>query len=387
MENNRIKESISAVNQSLGIDLEVIVNDAQLESQKKFKLTYEKVLTALLIKWMRNDTKGELGLPPDFSVKDFVAAQLGSLPTTGEEIATSGTMQAIPNLLLMPELVEKVKRAKGKEVETIVNTLFDMTTTILQNDRFDVMDIANISVKFGIFAVSLIGGAAAIVTLASLSATTSGAIVLAAVAGATAAGATIIFSFLAFIYSLFTCGILFDRSFFGIVLNDTNRDLSIPDWKNESNAKSRYSGIYCRHGWLSGLMIDDYNGGQAAVVGKRGEVQDQHYCYCGLYLLEKNFGATGSEGFFRFEINSVKFDMNATCPMSYDNRLYTSFDHTNESLYKANSNVANEWKDKKKKSKDEALYGKVSAKGVGAIYSLNKLTGSPAYGITIVEES
>ena len=377
MENNRIKESISAGNQSLGIDLEVIVNDAQLESQKKFKLTYEKVLTALLIKWMRNDTKGELGLPPDFSVKDFVAAQLGSLPTTGEEIATSGTMQAIPNLLLMPELVEKVKRAKGKEVETIVNTLFDMTTTILQNDRFDVMDIANISVKFGIFAVSLIGGAAAIVTLASLSATTSGAIVLAAV----------IFSFLAFIYSLFTCGILFDRSFFGIVLNDTDKDLSIPDWKNESNAKSRYSGTYCRHGWLSGLMIDDYNGGQAAVVGKRGEVQNQHYCYCGLYLLEKNFGATGSEGFFRFEINSVKFDMNATCPMSYDNRLYTSFDHTNESLYKANSNVANEWKDKKKKSKDEALYGKVSAKGVSAIYSLNKLTGSPAYGITIVEES
>lgn len=339
MENNRIKESISAVNQSLGIDLEVIVNDAQLESQKKFKLTYEKVLTALLIKWMRNDTKGELGLPPDFSVKDFVAAQLGSLPTTGEEIATSGTMQAIPNLLLMPELVEKVKRAKGKEVETIVNTLFDMTTTILQNDRFDVMDIANISVKFGIFAVSLIGGAAAIVTLASLSATTSGAIVLAAVAGATAAGATIIFSFLAFIYSLFTCGILFDRSFFGIVLNDTDKDLSIPDWKNESNAKSRYSGTYCRHGWLSGLMIDDYNGGQAAVVGKRGEVQNQHYCYCGLYLLEKNFGATGSEGFFRFEINSVKFDMNATCPMSYDNRLYTSFDHTNESLYKLEFNL------------------------------------------------
>ena len=37
MENNRIKESISAVNQSLGIDLEVIVNDAQLESQKKFE--------------------------------------------------------------------------------------------------------------------------------------------------------------------------------------------------------------------------------------------------------------------------------------------------------------------------------------------------------------
>ncbi len=384
MENNRIKESILAINQSLGIDLDVIVNDARLESQEKFQLTYEKVLTALLTKWIQNDTKGELSLPQDFNVKDFVATQLASLPTTGEEIATGGTMQAIPNLLLMPELVEKVKRAKGKEVETIVISLFDMTMAILQNDRFNVTDVAEQFVKAEILAVSIIGGVTALITLAS---STTGLPVIAAGAGLLAAGVLIITSFLSFIYSLFTSGILFNRSFFGIVLNDTDKDLSIPDWKNESNAKSRYSGIYCRHGWLSGLMIDDYNGGQAAVVGKRGEVQDQCYCYCGLYLLEKNFGATGSEGFFRFEISSVKFDMNATCPMSYDNRLYTSFDHTNESLYKANSNVANEWKDKKKKSKDEALYGKVSAKGVSAIYSLNKLTGSPAYGITIVEES
>ena len=373
-----------AINQSLGIDLDVIVNDARLESQEKFQLTYEKVLTALLTKWIQNDTKGELSLPQDFNVKDFVATQLASLPTTGEEIATGGTMQAIPNLLLMPELVEKVKRAKGKEVETIVISLFDMTMAILQNDRFNVTDVAEQFVKAEILAVSIIGGVTALITLAS---STTGLPVIAAGAGLLAAGVLIITSFLSFIYSLFTSGILFNRSFFGIVLNDTDKDLSIPDWKNESNAKSRYSGIYCRHGWLSGLMIDDYNGGQAAVVGKRGEVQDQCYCYCGLYLLEKNFGATGSEGFFRFEISSVKFDMNATCPMSYDNRLYTSFDHTNESLYKANSNVANEWKDKKKKSKDEALYGKVSAKGVSAIYSLNKLTGSPAYGITIVEES
>ena len=127
MENNRIKESILAINQSLGIDLDVIVNDTRLESQEKFQLTYEKVLTALLTKWIQNDTKGELSLPQDFNVKDFVATQLASLPTTGEEIATGGTMQAIPNLLLMPELVEKVKRAKGKEVETIVISLFDMT--------------------------------------------------------------------------------------------------------------------------------------------------------------------------------------------------------------------------------------------------------------------
>ena len=68
MENNRIKESILAINQSLGIDLDVIVNDTRLESQEKFQLTYEKVLTALLTKWIQNDTKGELSLPQDFNV-------------------------------------------------------------------------------------------------------------------------------------------------------------------------------------------------------------------------------------------------------------------------------------------------------------------------------
>ncbi|WP_195669939.1 hypothetical protein [Bacteroides intestinalis] len=226
MENNRIKESILAINQSLGIDLDVIVNDTRLESQEKFQLTYEKVLTALLTKWIQNDTKGELSLPQDFNVKDFVATQLASLPTTGEEIATGGTMQAIPNLLLMPELVEKVKRAKGKEVETIVISLFDMTMAILQNDRFNVTDVAEQFVKAEILAVSIIGGVTALITLAS---STTALPVIAAGAGLLAAGVLIITSFLSFIYSLFTSGILFNRSFFGIVLNDTDKDLSIPD--------------------------------------------------------------------------------------------------------------------------------------------------------------
>ena len=135
-------------------------------------------------------------------------------------------MQAIPNLLLMPELVEKVKRAKGKEVETIVISLFDMTMAILQNDRFNVTDVAEQFVKAEILAVSIIGGVTALITLAS---STTALPVIAAGAGLLAAGVLIITSFLSFIYSLFTSGILFNRSFFGIVLNDTDKDLSIPD--------------------------------------------------------------------------------------------------------------------------------------------------------------
>ena len=68
--------------------------------------------------------------------------------------------------------------------------------------------------------------------------------------------------------------------------------------------------------------------------------------------------------------------------MSSHNRVYTSFNYTDENLYKANSDVANEWK---KKSKEELLYGKATKDDVSVTYSLNDLTGSPTYGIVTVE--
>ena len=101
-----------------------------------------------------------------------------------------------------------------------------MTMAILQNDRFNVTDVAEQFVKAEILAVSIIGGVTALITLAS---STTALPVIAAGAGLLAAGVLIITSFLSFIYSLFTSGILFNRSFFGIVLNDTDKDLSIPD--------------------------------------------------------------------------------------------------------------------------------------------------------------
>lgn len=385
MENNRIKEATSAISQSLGIDLEVIVNNAQLESQQKFRLIYEKVLTASLTKWIKNDEKGKLGLPSDFSVKDFVAQQLAALPAEGEAIVTGGSMQCIPNLLLSPELIAETKQAKGKEVEVVVNKLFDLSSAVLQNEHMTWPDFFTLCIKQGLYGISEIGGAAFVVAAmaAALSAPTFGAaLAIGVAAGFLAVGITVVISFFSLLYSIFTSGILFDRNFFGVVLNDTDNDLLIPSWKDKSNAKSRYSGIYCRHGRLSALMVDSYGDGQAAIVAKREEIEDRRFCYCGLYLLEKNTSPNGSEGFFRFEINRVKFDLNATCPMSSHNRLYTSFNHTDKTLYAANSDVANEWK---KKKGDELLYGKDTKNGVSVTYSLNKLSGSPAYGITTVE--
>lgn len=383
-----MKEAMAAISQSLGIDLEIVVNDAQLDPQQKFRLIYEQVLSAVLTKWIKNSDKDELGLPPDFNVESFVAEQLGHLPIAGETTASGKAMQCLPNLLLMPDLVAEVKQAKGNQVDVVVNKLFDLSTAVLQNDRFSAKDLAKIMVKGGLLAVSLAGGAVAIGTLvSSLIPTPATPLQIAAgVAGIVVAGVKVVASAFSFLAALLGSGILIERSFFGIVLNDTDKDLLIPNWMDkdmsDGKAKSQYSGIYCRHGWLSALMVDSYNGGQAAIVGKREVAAGQHYCYCGLYLLEKSKSVTGSEGFFRLEIDQVKFDLNATCPMSSHNRMYTSFNHTDKTLYAANSDVANEWK---KKKDDALLHGEATKEGVSVTYSLNKLSGSPAYGITTVE--
>ncbi|OLA07298.1 MAG: hypothetical protein BHW19_00580 [Eubacterium sp. 38_16] len=70
------KDSVAALNRSLGINLEEIINDQQLNDDQKFNAIYGKILTALLNKWIKNDTTGELGLPKDFNVDEFVKQQV-----------------------------------------------------------------------------------------------------------------------------------------------------------------------------------------------------------------------------------------------------------------------------------------------------------------------
>lgn len=118
-----------------------------------------------------------LSEPTDFHVKDFVAQQLAALPAEGEAIATGGSMQCIPNLLLFPELTAETKQAKGKEVEVVVNKLFDLSSAVLQNDHMTWPDVVTLCIKQGLYGISEIGGAAFVVAAmaAALSAPTFGA--------------------------------------------------------------------------------------------------------------------------------------------------------------------------------------------------------------------
>ncbi|MCS2893900.1 hypothetical protein [Parabacteroides faecis] len=149
------KDSVAVLNRSLGINLEEIINDPQLNDDQKFKAIYGKVLTALLTKWINNDTTGELGLPEGFNVDEFVKQQV-----TG---ASKTEVDYIPNILVVPNYAKELKNARGDEVRKQVVNLFNLAHTVINSHRFDVNSVAQMMFGAGVLALNLIGAVASVV--------------------------------------------------------------------------------------------------------------------------------------------------------------------------------------------------------------------------------
>ena len=143
------KDSVAALNRSLGINLEEIINDQQLNDDQKFNAIYGKILTALLNKWIKNDTTGELGLPKDFNVDEFVKQQVAGASVTDVDY--------ISNISILPEYAQKLKDARDSDVKTEVDNMFKMAHMVINSHSFNVDAIANIILDCGVLALSLAG--------------------------------------------------------------------------------------------------------------------------------------------------------------------------------------------------------------------------------------
>lgn len=376
------KDSVAALNRSLGINLEEIINDQQLNDDQKFNAIYGKVLTALLTKWINNDTSGQLGLPEGFNVDEFVKQQVAG--------ASNTEVKYIPNILVVPDYAKKLKDAREDEVRKQVVNLFNLAHTVINSHRFDVDLVAQMMFGAGVMAFTFLGVAtsavafgaaiaAAIATFGGASPAVLPAAVI-ALAGVFATGAGLVatgFTEVASIFA-FLASISINRSFYGIVLNDTDHDLLIPGW-DCIQGNDKMEGIYSRHGKVSGLMVDGYGGEQKAIVGKRTVVENNKLCCCGLYQMDKNkLSGTGSESLMRFDWDNTKFDLYSSCPLHGNNVLDISFDYVDKRMYEATSQIANEWK------KNKSTYYKKDKNGLTVSSSLNSKSGSPAYGIVCV---
>ena len=361
------KDSVAALNCSLGINLEEIINDPQLNDDQKFNAIYCKVLTALLNKWIKNDTSGQLGLPEGFNVDEFVKQQVAG--------ASNTEVKYIPNILVVPNYAKQLKDARNSDVATEVTNLFKMADTVINSHCYDVDSVANVMLEFGVLAFSIVGAAAAYeVMLASFIAEPFSAVVT---AGAVAGLISMSFAAAASFFALLSA-ISINRSFYGIVLNDTDHDLLIPGW-DCIQGNDKMEGIYSRHGKVSGLMVDGYAGEHKAIVGKRTVIENNKLCCCGLYQMDKNkLSGTGSESLMRFDSDNTKFDLYSSCPLHGNNVLDISFDYVDKKMYEATSQIANEWK------KNKSTYYKKDKNGLTVSSSLNSTSGSPAYGIVCV---
>lgn len=371
MNNHVINNPEEAIRQALGIDVNEIMNDPQLDDDQKFNAVYGQILTALLNKWIKNDTSGELGLPEGFNVDEFVKQQVAEASVTN--------VTPIKNMLITPNYAQLLKKAKGSAVTTEVTNLFNLANAVVNNQRFDAQAIALLMVEAGVLAISLVGAVAAITALIAqlpISALTAPAV--AAVAGLVAAGFTVVASFFSFLLTIVSVFPVVNRSFYGIVLNDTDNDLLVPDW-NGIQGDKKTAGIYSRHGKVSHLMIDGYDGGKNAIVGKRTVIEGKSYCNCGLYQMDKTTAAiAGSESLIRFDWNNTKFDVYSSCPFHGDNALDLSFSYVDINMYDATTKIANEWK------KHKFLFHEKKGKGITVSSSLNGADNAPAYGIICV---
>lgn len=367
MNKHVINNPKEAIKQALGIDVNEIMNDPQLDDDQKFNAVYGQILTALLNKWIKNDTSGELGLPEGFNVDEFVKQQVAEASVTNVDY--------ISNILVIPEYAQKLKDAKESDVETEVENLFKMAHMVINSSSFNVDSIATIIIDCGVLAVSLLGALAAYeaMIISLIAEPFSALITLGAVASLTAMGLSTVAAF----FSLLST-ISINRSFYGIVLNDTDKDLFIPGW-NCNQGDRKMAGIYSRHGKVSGLMVDGYAGEQEAIVGKRIIVDDVLLCNCGLYQMDKNtLTPTGTESLMRFDWDNTKFDLYSSCPMTGENMLDISFDHVGMNMYDATTKIANEWK------KDKLTYHSKNKNGLTVSSSLKSTSNSPAYGIICV---
>ena len=361
------KDSVAALNRSLGINLEEIINDQQLNDDQKFNAIYGKILTALLNKWIKNDTTGELGLPKDFNVAEFVKQQVAGASVTDVDY--------ISNISILPEYAQKLKDARDSDVKTEVDNMFKMAHMVINSHSFNVDAIANIILDCGVLALSLAGTLVAYeIMIGTLIAEPFSAVVT---AGAVAGLAVMGFTSVAAFFTLLSA-ISINRSFYGIVLNDTDKDLFIPGW-NCIQGNDKMEGIYSRHGKVSGLMVDGYAGEHNAIVGKRTVIENNKLCCCGLYQMDKNtLSATGSESLMRFDWDNTKFDLYSSCPMHGSNALDISFDYVGKKMYEATTKIVNEWK------KDKLTYHQKSKNGLNVSSSLNETSNPPAYGVVCV---
>ena len=362
MENRETLEMVKKIEGRFGIDLQAIMNDEQSSQEEKLERFYRTLLTATLERFAQGEEKN--GLSADFDVQKFVDEQCQIM---------KGETSLISVISYEEKYAKKLATLRGGEITAYVRDIFAAAGQII--DKGDNTEaIAEIMINASIIAVGILGAAAAVV---AISAATGGVATAAAVLAGIAVSVELVISFFTLLFSI---SAIMDKSFFGVVANNTGVDLIVKNGTGDFSNGKKNDGVRITHGVVGSLM-HNCEDKQNPVSIPRQCVNDEgvKLSYVGLFNFDKKVGFLGSEGIIRFRHGKNTADMHSGCPMSNNNRMIISKDFASKNLDGSNSALIDKWGKLGKEWYEETDNSNgAKIKYTSAVMGLR---GSPAYGI------
>ena len=390
MEKN-IKELIERMEAKFGIDLQSIIQDETMSIEEK-RERFHKTLLSAKLKSIQKENKAAT-ISANFDVDEFVNNSKAS--ASGDALAAenwgASKFTQLPIISVLPDVAKTLSGMSNSEVKEYVEKLFRMSGELMDNAT-DETSFAVMMVEFGVLAVSLVAvGGMGVALGAAIAATVlsggSAAFIVAAAVGVAAAGLIACIDAIIMIISTF---VLPDRSFHGLLINNTKCDLFVEEYSVDVGESNKDKGIYLNHGTAEALMwnkepIDNtvIQENPVNIPQMTFEGETHILSHIGLFTFSKLRSTYGSEGIIRFNFSNQRLDLSAACPLSNDNRMMLSVkpEFTKKSL--GDSNVAL-WKEWDRVEKGNMLQYKEKATGITLTSAVSDLRNSPAYGIATV---
>lgn len=271
----------------------------------------------------------------------------------------ANTCGEICNLLYSRAYAQRFVNATGQEIVKAIESISEARNYI-SHHPLDANAVATDLIKSHMEAVSVRGGDA--VTKALKNGADLHAAVLAGV------GVSDIAGFVQMICELFQKLMEKEKKCIGLIVNDTDFDIQVKNWKLGFNEEDSRSDLYLPHGRMQDFMSDN-TVSPAVQIRKRSG----NNVYCGLYLMTKRDSAlVGVESTMRLTLigSGQTISYLSCCPYTQDNRVNLRANRA-EPLSKLHDEM---YSDKRK----DAV---VTAGTITAQARVNSYGGSPSYCI------
>lgn len=344
-----VGQTIDFLNKKLNINLHEHLENKSLSEEERYLKVRFDILRALLTSWKRGDPAKEFVLPPDFNVDEYL-----------KTAHKSNAYDITANILLSNEEVEKLKKASGKKLIQELGNINEVCGLVIKHQH-DISSIAGDMAEYGVDALC---GAAGATVSASLIA---GKVVTTAITvGFATAGVALIATAISGLVTAFIELSGADKATLGLVINETNHDITVNNWKSGFDG-DKSGHLYMCHGKMVEFMEDE--GVQVKRMPEAGGA------YGGFYLMTKRSGAwIGVECTMKLTVGDNKIDFLSCCPYSQDNRINLKL-NSGKNVWSIHDDLYDNGTDKTS----------VRGGGIKATAKINDKSGSPSYAVLSIE--